>query len=130
MGIEKVTSREMEPWLEPGARLLVAVSGGPDSLALAHILLGLPYSLIIGHVDHQLRKGSSGDAHFVERLARQWDIPCEVKRVNVKAYAKVHGLGLEEAARTVRYRELAVMAKKFKCAAVVTAHTANDQAET
>ncbi len=130
MEIEKIVSIELKRWLKPGNRLLVAVSGGPDSVALAHFLRGQPYSLIIGHVDHQLRKGSALDARFVKRLAQEWDIPCRVKRMNVKAYAKTHGQGLEEAARTLRYQALAAMAKKSRCVAVVTAHTADDQAET
>ena len=86
--------------------------------------------MIIGHIDHQLRRGSSQDARFVERLARRWDIPCRVKRVNVKAFAKKHRMGVEEAARTLRYQALTGMAKKDRCSAIVTAHTANDQAET
>ena len=85
-----------------GSRLLVAVSGGPDSVALAHFLRRQPYALIIGHLDHQLRKGSARDAQFVRQLARLWDIPCLVKRANVQAYAKKHRLGVEEAAREVR----------------------------
>jgi tRNA(Ile)-lysidine synthase len=130
MTIEDIASKELGRWLQPGDRILAAVSGGPDSVALAHWLRGKPYSVVIGHVDHQLRKGSAGDARFVKELAREWDIPCRVSRVNVKAYAKSHHLGLEEAARTLRYRALAAMAKKDRCAAIVTAHTADDQAET
>lgn len=89
-----------------------------------------PYSLIIGHIDHQLRKGSARDARFVERLARRWDIPCRVKRVDVSAYARRYGMGLEEAARELRYRALAAMAQQDRCVAILTAHTANDQTET
>jgi tRNA(Ile)-lysidine synthase len=113
-----------------GSRLLVAVSGGPDSVALLHFLRRQPYSLVIGHVDHHLRKGSARDARFVERLAHLWDIPCRVKHANVPRYAKKHHLGLEEAARNVRYQALADMAKQAHCSAIVTAHTADDQSET
>ena len=63
-----------------GSRLLVAVSGGPDSVALAHFLRGQAYHLIIGHVNHHLRKGSARDARFVQTVAREWDIPCRVGR--------------------------------------------------
>jgi tRNA(Ile)-lysidine synthase len=108
----------------------VAVSGGPDSVALLHAVKGMPFSVVIGHVDHQLRKKSGQDARFVERLARRWDLSCLVKRENVRAYARGHRLGLEEAAREVRYRALAAMAKKTKCTAILTAHTADDQSET
>ncbi len=113
-----------------GSRLLVAVSGGPDSVALAHFLRLQPYPFLIGHIDHQLRKGSARDAQFVRRLSREWDVPCVVKRVPVKAYAHAHHVGLEEAARDVRYRELAAMAKRLHCSAILTAHTADDQSET
>jgi len=113
-----------------GARLLVAVSGGPDSVALAHMLRGQPYSLVIGHINHRLRQGSARDARFVQRLARAWDIPFRSKTIDVKAYAKTHRLGIEEAARNVRYRALTAMAGQERCAAIVTAHTASDQAET
>jgi tRNA(Ile)-lysidine synthase len=63
-------------------------------------------------------------------MARTWDIPCQVKRANVMAYAKAHGMGVEEAARLVRYQALDVMAQRARCAAIVTAHTADDQVET
>ena len=113
-----------------GSRVLVAVSGGPDSVALAHFMRGQPYALLIGHIDHALRKGSARDARFVRRLARAWDIPCRVKRKNVMAYARAHHRGVEEAARDVRYQALAEVAKHAKCSAITTAHSADDQAET
>ena len=90
----------------------------------------MPYSIVIGHVDHRLRQGSAADARFVERFARRWDLPFVVKRENVRAYARKHHVGLEEAAREIRYRLLAAMAKRAQCSAIVTAHTADDQAET
>ena len=116
--------------LAPGAKILAAVSGGPDSVALAHFLRGQPYSLVIGHVDHRLRKGSAADARFVERLASAWDLPCQVQTVNVRAYAKARHIGLEEAARDLRYEALSAMARRHDCAAILTAHHAGDQAET
>jgi tRNA(Ile)-lysidine synthase len=99
-------------------------------VALLHMLRSTPYQLTVGHVDHLLRKGSGKDAVFVQQLARQWDLPCMIKRVNVKARARAHRMGLEEAARDARYELLASMAKKGHCSAIITAHTADDQAET
>ncbi len=116
--------------LPVGSRILVAVSGGPDSVVLSHFLRGQPYSLIIGHIDHQLRASSAVDAQFVQALARKWDIPCGVTRVPVQRYSHVHSMGIEEAARILRYQALAIQARKNRCMAIVAAHTANDQAET
>ncbi len=113
-----------------GSRLLVAVSGGPDSVALLHFLRGQPYALIVGHVDHQLRSSSKTDARFVKKLAKRWDISCHIARVNVVTYAKAHHLSIEESARDLRYQALSAIAKKERCDAILTAHTAGDQSET
>lgn len=114
----------------PGHRLLVAVSGGADSVALAHLLKSLPFTIVIAHIDHGLRKNSTADARFVAQLARSWDVPCVIQRVPVRPYAKARRLGIEEAARHLRYAALAAQAKRLNCRAIVTAHHADDQAET
>lgn len=99
-------------------------------MALLQVLRRLPYSLVVGHVDHGLRKGSSKDATFVRLLAHQLDLPFKGVRVRVSLHAAQHKLGIEEAAREVRYRALLAMARSSGCRAVLTAHTSNDQAET
>src|ERR1035437_2800840 len=104
--LESEVSRALRAHVPVGARLLVAVSGGPDSVALAHLLKGLPYALVIGHVDHRLRRGSAKDARFVQALAREWDIPCRTVQVDVRAYARQEKRGLEESARELRYEAL------------------------
>jgi tRNA(Ile)-lysidine synthase len=113
-----------------GSRLLVAISGGPDSVVLAHLLKQLPYPIIFGHIDHQLRRGSSGDAAFVKRLAKSWEIPYVGLRVHVRGEAKRLKQGIEETARDLRYKGLLAIAQKRCCAAVLTAHHADDQSET
>jgi len=123
-------AKNLKGTVEPGSKLLVAVSGGPDSVALAHLLKKLPYSLVIGHIDHRLRKGSARDARFVAALANQWDIPFAHTVVSVRTFAERHRMGLEEAARMLRYQALSAMARKYRCRFIVTGHTANDQAET
>lgn len=120
-----------------GARLVVAVSGGPDSLTMLHVLASvrqdLKLTLHVAHVDHGLRTESADDVRFVATEAKRLVLPHTICRVDVPAYrASVAGRGLsiEHAARELRYGALAQVARKVKAKAVVTAHTANDQAET
>lgn len=92
----------------PSDSVLVAVSGGADSVALVHMLAGIgnTFGLKLGvaHLNHELRGSESDeDQMFVERLAENMGLPFYTERVNVKAYQKTHGLSLEEAARNVRY---------------------------
>src|SRR5512135_3481980 len=81
------------------SRILCAISGGPDSVALAYLLKSSPYEVILGHVDHLLRKSSSKDSRFVQTLAKRWALPVKIARVSVRSYAKNQKRGLEEAAR-------------------------------
>jgi tRNA(Ile)-lysidine synthase len=118
-----------------GQILLVAVSGGHDSVCLLHILAGLQCKLGIklhaAHLDHQLRgKESTGDAEYVSALAKQLGIPCTVKKGNVRAYQKAHAVSLEEAAREVRYDFLAETAAAIGTNRVAVGHTLDDHVET
>ncbi len=91
-----------------GDRVLIGVSGGPDSLALLHILHNLSYKyefyLHIAHLDHKIRgTHSQGDAEFVKEFARKLEIPASFREYDVKGYSKKEGLSLEDAARRIRY---------------------------
>lgn len=116
--------------ITPGEPLLLAVSGGPDSVALAHVMRQSPFALAIGHVDHGLRRSSRADAEFVCRLAKSWDLPYYEERVSVRRLSRSAAMSIEEAARHLRYQALARFAKKARARAVLTAHTRDDQAET
>ncbi|GAB4495515.1 MAG: tRNA lysidine(34) synthetase TilS [Anaerolineales bacterium] len=111
-------------------RLLVGVSGGPDSLALLHALHALGWQVIAAHLDHALRPDSAEDAAAVAEYAAQNGILCIVQRVSVQNYAQANRLSLEEAARAVRYHFLFETAAQHNAAAVLVAHTASDQTET
>jgi tRNA(Ile)-lysidine synthase len=116
-------------------RVLVAVSGGPDSMCLLHILSQLQkelrISLHIAHLDHQLRgEASEADARFIAELALKWYIPATIEKRDVPGYQAEHGLSLEEAAREVRYLFLAQTAQKVGAECVAVGHTLNDQVET
>ena len=110
--------------------LLVAVSGGPDSLCLLDILWRLKYSLVVAHLDHGLRPESATDAQAVNRLAERMGLPFVLGNADVPALADRQGLSIEEAARIARYSFLFQQAGKYHAQAVATAHTADDQAET
>jgi tRNA(Ile)-lysidine synthase len=114
--------------LEGGETVLVAVSGGADSVALLSILTALAptwrLALHVLHVDHGLRPASSRDGEFVRALGARLGVPVDVERVQV-------GPGsVEAAARAARYAALEAWADRLGAARVAVGHTADDQAET
>ncbi len=116
-------------------RLLVAVSGGPDSVCLLHILANLREELDIrlhvAHLNHQLRGAESeADAHYVSNLAQQLGIPAIIGQRDVKSYQAQARLSLEEAAREVRYAFLAEVAESIEASRVAVGHTLDDHIET
>ncbi len=122
----------------PGARLVVAVSGGADSLCLLGALLALrerghrlaPGELIVAHLDHGLRgEESREDARYVQRLAADLGVPCVIEEANA-AYSTELRIGLEDWARRTRYVFLRRVAAEHQAERIVTGHTRDDQAET
>ncbi len=116
-------------------RLLVAVSGGPDSVCLLHILVRLSEELKIklhvAHLDHQLRGiDSTADAGYVSQLARRLGIPATIETRDVKGYQARRRISREEAARDVRYDFLAEVAQSIGTDCVATGHTSDDNVET
>ena len=117
--------------LAPNAKkLLVAVSGGPDSVALVRLLETSVYLLELAHFDHALRDTSAEDAEFVKGLADELELPFHSERADVAAIARAKGWNLEDAARRLRYSFLALTAKRIEADYIVTGHTLDDQAET
>lgn len=115
-----------------GDKILVGVSGGPDSLALLYILHGLKkelrLTLHIAHLDHMLRKASTKDAQFVNSLAQKLKIPLSTAQINVAALARKGSP--EEVARDARLGFLFKVAKKIKADKIALGHNLDDQAET
>ena len=111
-----------------GETVLVAVSGGADSVALLHLLHALAPSwrltLHVLHVDHGLRADSAADAAFVRALGARLGVPVDVERV------QVGGGSVEAAARTARYAALDAWADRLGAARIAVGHTLDDQAET
>ena len=119
-----------------GPTVIVAVSGGADSVALLLALDELDKSgklnltLCVAHLNHKLRLTSDADARWVARLAKQLGHKSSLGSVEVKTLAKKTGDNLEQAARRARYEFLAKTANRNRAEIVLTAHTMDDQAET
>ncbi len=114
-----------------GGRVIVGVSGGPDSLTLLLSLLQLAHvyglKLSVVHVDHGVRSSSVRDAKFVAAFCRSRGIPITVVRIKLPADKRG---SLEELMRAARFRALCSQAKKLRAAAIALGHTLDDQAET
>ena len=115
-----------------GARVLCAVSGGADSMCLLALLLQTgDHALAAAHFEHGIRgEESLRDCAFVESFCREKGVACFVGHADVPAYAAEKGLGLEEAARKLRYAFLEKTAEDEGFDFIATAHNAEDNAET
>ncbi len=115
--------------------VLCAVSGGKDSMCLLEKLLELAphygFELRCAHYNHRLRgEESERDSYFVSNYCEKLSIPCYVGEGDVSAFAAENSLGIEEAARFLRYEFLEKTADEIGAARIATAHTADDNAET
>jgi tRNA(Ile)-lysidine synthase len=121
-----------EEWHE--LTVLLAVSGGADSVALLRAMTALKTGgagrLCVAHFNHQLREDAEEDEQFVRALCKRFNLLCETGRNDVGQLAASSKEGLEETARRVRYAFLNETAGSLGARFVVTAHTADDQAET
>ncbi len=115
-------------------KVIIAISGGPDSIALALLLnevkerLGI--SLAIFHLDHKLREDSYKDTEFVRKFSEQLKLDFYSEQYDVKDLAKTTKKSLQDAARHVRYDLLSKTAKRINANKIATGHQANDQIET
>ncbi|WP_226585893.1 tRNA lysidine(34) synthetase TilS [Halobacillus litoralis] len=121
--------------IQPHQVLLVAVSGGPDSIALLHFLKSLrrqiPLRIIALSVDHGLRgEESKEDLRFVKKTCKQWEVEFLGTSVDVKSYKESTGKGTQEAARDLRYQFFSKMMYVYGGDALVLGHHGDDQAET
>ena len=111
--------------------MLVAVSGGADSVSMLDVLVRAGYTCIAAHCNFHLRGAESDrDEAFVRELCTQMGVELVVKDFITQQYAQAHHIGIEMAARELRYAWFEEVAREKGCQAVAVAHHQNDQAET
>lgn len=126
---------EAGSWWKRGASVIAAVSGGPDSMALLHLLKTmaeeLPVAIVAAHANHQFRGAESdAEAELVRRTAEAWGLPLETAELNVPAYIADTGMNTQVAAREKRYAFLKEAARRHGSTFLLLGHHAGDQAET
>lgn len=115
----------------PGQKVLLAVSGGRDSVAMLHLChrAGIPFA--VAHCNFNLRPGDcQRDLNFVEQLAQSLQVPFYITDFDTERYARQHSLGIEEAARLLRYDWFAHICRSQGLACVAVAHHRDDSVET
>jgi tRNA(Ile)-lysidine synthase len=131
--VKQVTAvSSLQPYFQSSEKWVVGVSGGPDSLALLHLLWQIVGAerLVVGHLNHGLRPTAAAEAEFVAKTAAAWHIPFYQQARDVAALAREAGLSLEAAGRQARYILLAEIAQTVEAKLVAVGHHADDQVET
>src|SRR5690625_4028426 len=120
--------------LDPGETVLIAVSGGADSMCLLHVLASLQERLSLSltalHIDHALREESAGEARKVQQYCEQIGVTCSIQRIAVANRRKEYKESTQMAARALRYEALEQAAKMNRATKIAVGHTADDQIET
>lgn len=121
--------------IEDGDKIVLGLSGGPDSVCLLHILYRLKEKMNIevyaAHLNHQIRGlEAQKDALYISQICEDLGITSFVKAINVPEYCKEQGVSLEEGARTLRYEMFEEIKQKTKSNKIAIGHNRNDQAET
>ena len=120
--------------IQSGDKIILAVSGGPDSIFMLDILKKLKeklnFEIIVAHVNHKIREESDSDEEYVKNYCKKNQIECYTKRIDVIKYANNKKIGTEEAGREVRYDFFEELLIKNKANKIAVAHNKNDKVET
>lgn len=120
--------------IEKNDKVVIGVSGGPDSICLLHLLYSikkeLGFEIVVAHINHQIRKVADSETEYVKDFCKNLGIECFVKKENITELAKKQKKGTEEAGRQVRYDFFEDVAQKTNSNKIATAHNSNDRAET
>lgn len=124
--------------IQNGDKIIVGLSGGPDSISLINVLdeirndetIDLKFDLIAAHINHNIREEAKSDEDFVVKYCKEKNIEVHVLSIDINKKAKEEKRGTEETGRNVRYEFFEKILIKTKANKIATAHTANDNAET
>jgi tRNA(Ile)-lysidine synthase len=120
--------------INPKDKVVVGVSGGPDSICLLHVLNILKdkigFEIVVAHINHMIRKEADEETKYVEDMCKTMNIKCFVKRIDVIKLAKEDKVGTEEEGRKIRYEFFEEVLNLTGSNKIATAHNANDNAET
>ena len=120
--------------IESGDRIVLGVSGGPDSICMLEILNQLKekigFEIFVAHINHGIRENATIDEQYVENYCKKLNIEYYILKVKLKEFAKENKLGLEEAGRKIRYNFFDEVLEKTKSNKIAIAHNKNDRVET
>ena len=122
--------------IENGDKIVLAVSGGPDSIAMLYILNEIKkeekikFDIVVAHVNHMIRKEAASDEEFVKNVCENMKVEFFSKSIDVKKIANTNKAGLEETGRKVRYNFFEEVLKNTKSNKIAIAHNKNDKVET
>lgn len=120
--------------IEKGDKVVLGVSGGPDSIAMFYILnefsKSLGFEIFVAHINHGIREEATDDEKYVEKWCLKYKVPFYILHSDVKKIAKAEKLGVEETGRKIRYDFFNSVANKVGANKIAVAHNKNDLAET
>ena len=120
--------------IEAGDKIVVGVSGGPDSICLLNVLNKLKkdmqFEIVVAHINHMIRKEADLETEYVEKFCNKIGVECFIKKVDVVKLAEKNKTGTEETGRNVRYKFFREVKEKTNSNKIATAHNSNDNSET
>ena len=122
--------------IENGDKIVIGVSGGPDSIALLNVLLEIKkdkiidFDMVVCHINHMIRQEANDDEEYVLNFCKKYNIEFYARRIEIEKIAKESKIGTEEAGRNARYEFFNEILERTSSNKIATAHTSNDNAET
>lgn len=120
--------------IQENDKIVIGVSGGPDSMCLLHILNGLKeklnFEIVVAHINHMIRKEAEEETQYVKKFCDKLGIKCYIKRIDVIDKSNKEKIGTEEAGRKARYDFFEEVLNSVNANKIATAHNENDNAET